>query len=1101
MLPRPLPFRGRAFLGLAALVLSLCLAVALSAEAPKSEQILTLGEETKEQPIKAGEAHPWRLVVPPGTSVLVTIDQRSIGLLAEVRGPGDGKPVVFGAGNDRWGPVVLLLETAGQHRITVRPREKGSWPGRYTLRAEAVPSTDVRHEALALMSRAGREAGRDTPESRKKSLAIYWKASAKWHELGERDWEAEARTCVGMREDQSSEMKPAVEDFRAALALWKDLGNSQREAETLTWLGNLYKDTEGVAKAREAWENALDLWHRIGERSDEAQTASNLCLLDQIEGSLQAALTCHEKSLATFRELGAQGDEARVINNLSGIYDRLGEPDAALDWLEQARTLWHALGDRSDEVRTLNNIAKLHRALGDSQEALRIYSQAREILVPLGNRQLEGTVLNNIGYAYDDLGEPERARPYFEDALKLRRETGDRPGEVTTLNNLGSAWRKLGHPKKALDLHRQALVLATSLGDATQQTVSRQRLAEVYLDQNDASAALRELDAAAQLEKVDLRTRTSTLNLRGRALILAGRAREALPVLQEVLARRQAVRDRPGEAETLYALAVADRSLGLAAEARAHAEEALKLVEDLRIGFASPDLRASFLATRRRVFSLLVEILMDQGHDREAFAVSERGRARSLLDALRATPTRSMAPVELLARRRSLLRQRGDKIDQRWKQSGDKAAALEREIDKISSDIDGVEAEIRRQDPRLAVPSTPPAVGPEEISRELKPGTMLLEYSLGEERSFLWAIDTQGLHSFVLPAQKKIEALARQAYKELSAVEAKMERRDRPAEELSRRLLGPIWNGAVHLKRLVIVPDASLQLVPFAALPVPNPGHGWNAPGIGKPLLEHLEVVYVPSATTLAVQRQRLQRRQPASKWAAVFADPVFAASDPRLARRSAGKTMETEAALRGEGARGLPLALEPLPATRREAEAIRRLAPAGKVRLDLGLDATRKAVLSGELRDYRILHFATHAVADLQSPELSGLVLSRVDAAGRPQEGFLGLSDIYELDLDADLVVLSGCRTALGKEVRGEGLMGLTRAFQYAGVPRVVASLWPVEDRATAELMTRFYREMWLDHQPPSAALRAAQQALRRDPRYRDSYLWAGFVLQGDWH
>jgi len=191
--------------------------------------------------------------------------------------------------------------------------------------------------------------------------------------------------------------------------------------------------------------------------------------------------------------------------------------------------------------------------------------------------------------------------------------------------------------------------------------------------------------------------------------------------------------------------------------------------------------------------------------------------------------------------------------------------------------------------------------------------------------------------------------------------------------------------------------------------------------------------------------------------------------------------------------------ALERLPATRREAQMIATLAP-GKVWSALDLAANREAVLSGGLRDYRVVHFATHAVADTRNPELSGLVLSLVDAAGKPREGFLGVSDIYELDLDADLVVLSGCQTALGKEVRGEGIMGLTRGFLYAGVPRVVASLWKVQDKTTAELMERFYRALWRNHLAPAAALRDAQLSLRRDPRYRDPYSWAGFVLQGDW-
>ena len=166
-----------------------------------------------------------------------------------------------------------------------------------------------------------------------------------------------------------------------------------------------------------------------------------------------------------------------------------------------------------------------------------------------------------------------------------------------------------------------------------------------------------------------------------------------------------------------------------------------------------------------------------------------------------------------------------------------------------------------------------------------------------------------------------------------------------------------------------------------------------------------------------------------------------------------------------------------------------------------LDFAASREAVLSGGLRAYRVVHFATHGGRRHSATRSSPAWCSRWSTPpAAPQEGFLGLPDIYDLDLDADLVVLSGCRTALGKEVRGEGLMGLTRGFLYAGVPRVVASLWRVQDRATAELMTRFYRALWQDGLPPAAALREAQRSLRREPRYRDPYSWAGFVLQGDW-
>jgi CHAT domain-containing protein len=354
-----------------------------------------------------------------------------------------------------------------------------------------------------------------------------------------------------------------------------------------------------------------------------------------------------------------------------------------------------------------------------------------------------------------------------------------------------------------------------------------------------------------------------------------------------------------------------------------------------------------------------------------------------------------------------------------------------------------------------------------------------------------------GLRSFVLPPQREIESLARRAYAELSTVEAGAAGRGEAAEALGRILLGPVWSEAARASRLVVVPDAGLQVVPFGALPVPDPGR--------ELLLEHAEVVDLPSMTTLALARQRLDHRLPAAKWAAILADPVFAAGDPRLRGPSGGRPVAVRQAaqedqVRKAAAGALLPVFERLPSSRREAEEIARLAPRGQVWTALDLDANREAVLSGALGAYRIVHFATHGVANTRNPELSGLVLSQVDAAGRPREAFLGLSDIYELDLGADLVVLSGCQTALGKEVRGEGLMGLTRGFLYAGVPRVVASLWTVQDRATAELMTRFYRAMWQDGLAPAAALRQAQRSLRREPRYRNPYSWAGFVLQGDW-
>ena len=286
-------------------------------------------------------------------------------------------------------------------------------------------------------------------------------------------------------------------------------------------------------------------------------------------------------------------------------------------------------------------------------------------------------------------------------------------------------------------------------------------------------------------------------------------------------------------------------------------------------------------------------------------------------------------------------------------------------------------------------------------------------------------------------------------------------------------------------KRLVLVLPGALSMVPFGALP----------DGSAVPLIAQHEIVQVPSATTLAAMRSLTAERSRAAKTAAVFADPIFDPQDPRVHR--------VESSVAPPPPRSTPrfagLPLTRLPFSRSEAQEIAALSPQS-VTVFLGFEATRERAVGRALSDYRFVHFATHGVVNQTLPSLSSVVLSLVDRAGRPRDGFVMLPDVYDMTLNAEVVVLSGCQTALGKDVRGEGPIGLARGFMYAGVPRVVASLWQVDDLATAELMRRFYRGMLVEKLTPAAALRAAQQKLAATRRWRSPYYWAPFILQGDW-
>jgi CHAT domain-containing protein len=622
---------------------------------------------------------------------------------------------------------------------------------------------------------------------------------------------------------------------------------------------------------------------------------------------------------------------------------------------------------------------------------------------------------------------------------------------------------------------------------------------------------------------------------------------KAIEYSEQSLAIAREVKNPEYELNALSNLAWTESDRGDLARARTLVEDALRVAESLRSEVVSPASRASLLASVQGSYQLYTDILMRQhkaeptkGLDALAVEVSERQRARSLLDLLveaGADLTRGVDPA-LVERERTLAKQLNDKARTRA-DTPEKAAALKREIGQLETDYERAQVAIRKNNPHYAALVRPQPLELEEIQRQLDADTLLLEYALGEERSYLWAITRDSLASYELPKGEQIQQSALQVYALLTARsryepgESALERRRRvaqaearlpaAAEALSRTVLAPVAD-RLGDRRLVVVADGALQYIPFAMLPDPAAGRPPAAAGESRhraarlqPLIVGHEVVSLASASALAVQRGELAGRRPAPKMLAVIADPVFDRSDKRLGAvalkasdlsqpRSVSQADERLlliiAGPSGDesGAPTRRLVIPRLPFTRQEANRLLALAPKGSSLRATDFLASRATVLDGGLSQYRYVHFATHGLLDSERPGLSSLVLSTVDARGEPQDGFLRANDIYNLKLPAELVVLSACQTGLGKDVRGEGLIGLTRGFMYAGAARVVVSLWNVNDRATADLMARFYTKMLKQDERPAAALRAAQVAMWKQRRWQSPYYWAAFVLQGEW-
>jgi CHAT domain-containing protein/tetratricopeptide (TPR) repeat protein len=846
--------------------------------------------------------------------------------------------------------------------------------------------------------------------------------------------------------------RKSVEKYHEALELYQRANNRRGEAETLSSIASVHLSLGEMQKALENFNDALSILQAIGDRSGEAVTLSNIGLTYWSLGEMKKALEKYNEALPIRRTVGDRRGEATTLNNIGLVYRSLGEMRKALEKYNEALSIFHAVGGRRGEATTLNNIGLVHLSLGEMQKALENLNEALSILQAVGDRRGEATILHNISRVYRSLGETQKALEKYNEALLLSRAVGDRSGAAVTLNNIGEVYRSLGELQKALEKYNEALPLRREVGD------------------------------------------------------------------------------RNGEATTLLGIALVEQKRGNLTQARQTIEQAIGLVESLRTIITRQELRASYFASRQEFFETYIDVLMQMrkqnpaaAFDAVALAVSERARSRSLLELLKEARAdiRQGVDSSLLERERSLQQRLNARAAAQVnllnrKHTPEQADAAAKEIAAITAEYEEVQAQIRARSPRYAALTQPQPLSLAEIQQQaLDEDTLLLEYALGEKRSYLWLVSQRSIDSYELPPRVELEAATRRVYELLTA----RPKRGAPpdpqiiaqARGLSRMLLGPVAQ-RLGGKRLVVVAPGALSYLPFAALP--SPEEEKRPAGDYEPLIVKHEVVSVPSASVLSVIRRETAGRRRAAKSVAVLADPVFEEDDPRLEeaknRNSSGKTPTTRAAdadhseltraIRTMNLSGARAGFTRLPFSRREAESVIALTPRGTGIKATDFSASRALAMNPQLSQYRVLHFATHGMLNSERPELSGLVFSLVDRKGRPQDGFLRLHEIYNLQLNADLVVLSACETGLGKEIKGEGLIGLTRGFMYSGAPRVVASLWNVDDLATAELMKLFYQRMLKDGLPAGAALRAAQLEMSGQKRWASPYFWAGFVLHGEW-
>jgi CHAT domain-containing protein len=795
-----------------------------------------------------------------------------------------------------------------------------------------------------------------------------------------------AAAAIAYSEGQELKGQPTKREaetrFRDAIRLAGKARDRLREADAWNQLGNLQSEGRRWAECRDSCSHALSIYNDLGQRVQVPRLLLAMAdALKNLRDSEPAAATL-ERSLRLAHEFGNAKVEASGRLKLGRLQLDTGSIDQALANLQEAARLSHQQADPTNEAQALISSGRAYSKMGELDQALTAEGEALEILSRGKDISLIASTLSQFGDTYREAGQPETAVSYYRRALSIFGRHRLLDNEAATSNQLGLAYLQLKKYKDAKAAFETALKIFQQRQMAAEE-------AQVWIN----------------LGSIDLQIRSIP---------------KAIESLQQALNINRQQRRLNTEASVYFQLAWAERRRNSPAAARANAAHAVKALELLRNANQASEVRALVAGSWQQLYELQVELLMEQhrlertaGHDVEAFDVSEKARARTLLESLgeRSAPT----PLGL------------------------------RQIQQQVVDQD----------------------------------TVLLEYFLGDERSYLWVVTPQEYSSFELPSRAQIEPLARDVH-DLLPLSHRRQDRDlavRQARSLSRILLGPV---ALRLgnKRLLIVTPPALQSVPFAALPdlageEPQEPDGWWP----LPLVVRHEIVSAPSASVVAALRaQRADRPEPPNLLALV-ADPVYELN----------------------GVRPFAGRFEKLPSSRSEAEAIARLAGDETVLKLYDFDANREEVTS-LLGDYRILHFSVHGDPNWNRPDWSSVVLSAFDRDGKPREPFLRARDIQNLHLPADLAVLSACGTGLGMEVRGEGLMGLTQAFLSAGTSSVVVSLWNVDNTATKKLMALFYTQLLKRGLRPAAALRKAQVQMWLHQRWNAPSNWAGFIEQGEW-
>ena len=960
-------------------------------------------------------------------------------------------------------------------------------------------------------------------ESIKHSIALYLYVSDQWKEIGEFEKSADCLREISNFYIILGKNDRAGSLLNQVIHIDDRYNNPNKDVKTLSLLAIVTLHLGKIDEALKFSGKAIQISQPTDNADSLATALYTQALVDYEDGKFSQATENFERALSWWKKDGDFEGQAKALLELAYAYMTNDELLVGLQKAEESLRISNEINNLQYRTLAQNATGVLKSKLGKKQEALNIFLKSEKEF-PDGVNSLEkGDMYNHLAGIYYDLSDLQLALKYRKKALEIFQKVKNPFAQLATLSKLGIITFQLGDEAKGLEYFDRGFDLANQINSGYYRSVFAQDLGNLYFERDKQKALTYFRTALPRFEKLRIRTHIAIIQSQIGAIYQSrGMLNLAKQYFDSSLKLNRETKNKFAEAQNLYYLASNYKIENDEWTALKLTKRSLEIVENLNSDIANSDLKRTYFSNVYDRYELYINLLMQRYKPSQngdfaiqALQASEKARSRSLLENLHLSKTnftRDASPesVEKEEELLTLLNMKTSKLTELLSGDAGKAEieSIEGEIRNSQQELEEIRAELKQKSPIYSAIKDPPLFNVGEFqSKVLDENSVLLEFSLGKEESYLWVVGKTEFNSYVLPPRDQIEsrierlrALLDQNVKrpdekvndfQTRVAEAEAEYL-REARALSIDLLGQAADKLAG-KRLIVVADGKIHYFPLAALPFPNST-------TDDPILLTNEVVYEPSAAALMLIKNNASTRTLPQKDLFLVSDPVFSKADERLLENGGSNSGFVTTVLGSFRSFDSLDSLPRLPASMDEANSITQVVSSSVTTARSGFAANRENVLNAGIADYKVVHFATHGLLDEKRPELSGIVLSLFDEAGKVQDGgFIRLQDVYGMNLNADLVVLSACDTGLGKEIKGEGLMSLNNAFLQAGAKSVVSSLWRVEDTATKQLMTDFYRGMAADGLTSSEALRQAQINLYKDPRFASPFYWASFTAQGN--